>query len=259
MQLDCHCLFPSIKSIPIETIELYFPLRIELNEALADSGGAGFYRGGNAQRTLYHFLCAGDINLHDDRALTMAWGCDGGFPGSRSRKVLIQYSVDAENPPRVQLGSKQDRIRVECGDVLEWVTWGGGGIGDPLTRPVEAVRADVRKRLVTVEGAAKNYGVVVDGEDCTVVEGATEKLRAEIAASRQSLSTPSAVRGAAALSRQYNRGGTLAELAASYTKETGRPALQPQWKKDPYGPHVALPYVQEWYKTMRKNNGWDGM
>lgn len=247
-QPDCHCLFPSIKSIPVETIELYFPLRIELNEALADSGGAGFYRGGNAQRTLYRFLCTGEINLHDDRAYTAAWGCDGGSPGLRSRKVLIQYSKDADNPPRKYIGSKTDHVRVQEGDVLEWVTWGGGGIGDPLTRPTSAVVADVRRRLVTVEGAAQNYGVVLDPTDFSVMEDRTTALRADIAA-----------RSISSTSRIYNRGGTLAELSESFSAETGMPPLRPQWETEPYGPHVSFPYVQEWYKTMRENKGWEGL
>ena len=64
---DCHCLFPAIKSVPTESIELNFPVRLEVNEAVADSGGAGFHRGGNAQKTLYRFLSAGEFSLHDDR------------------------------------------------------------------------------------------------------------------------------------------------------------------------------------------------
>lgn len=64
---DCHCLWPAIKSIPTESIELNFPLRLEANESLADSGGPGYYRGGNAQRTLYRFLQRGEFSLHDDR------------------------------------------------------------------------------------------------------------------------------------------------------------------------------------------------
>lgn len=67
---DCHCLFPAIKSIPTENIELYFPLILEANEAIPDSGGAGFYRGGNAQRKLYRFLSEGEASLHDDRWFT---------------------------------------------------------------------------------------------------------------------------------------------------------------------------------------------
>ena len=35
-------------------------------------------------------------------------------------------------------------------------------------------------------------------------------------------------------------------------KETGLKAPRPQWEKNPYGPHVGLPYVKEWYKKMRE-------
>lgn len=115
---DCHCLFPAIKSIPAENIELYFPVIIEANEALPDSGGAGFYRGGNAQRTVYRWLSEGDVSLHDDRWLTKAWGVNGGMPGSRSRKVLYRgnsYGTEREGENRVVCGSKQDYIHVYPG------------------------------------------------------------------------------------------------------------------------------------------------
>ena len=46
-------------------------------------------------------------------------------------------------------------------DLLEWQTWGGGGLGDPLTRPAESVALEVKRKLVTVDGAKSNYGVIV--------------------------------------------------------------------------------------------------
>jgi 5-oxoprolinase (ATP-hydrolysing) len=254
-QPDCHCLFPAIKSIPIETIELYYPLRIEVNEALIDSGGAGFYRGGNAQRTRYRFLCAGKINLHDDRALTRPWGCDGGLPGERSRKTLIQYSKHTDNPPRIHLGSKSDNVRVASGDVLEWVTWGGGGLGDPLTRPPAAVAADVQRRLVSVRGAATNYGVVMDVQGHDVLVDETQTLRAQMAAARDA----SASEHTGSTPAIYNRGGTLDQLCAEYRQRTGLEPPSPQWERDPYGPHVHLPYVQNWYREMREKKGWEAL
>ncbi|KAL6161819.1 hypothetical protein ACJBU6_00918 [Exserohilum turcicum] len=116
---DCHCLFPAIKSIPSESIELYFPVIIEANEALPDSGGAGYYRGGNAQRTIYRFLCEGDVSIHDDRWLVKPWGVNGGKPGSRSRKVLYRnnsYGTAAEKENTEMCHSKQDYIHVYPGE-----------------------------------------------------------------------------------------------------------------------------------------------
>ncbi|RFU23874.1 hypothetical protein B7463_g12464, partial [Scytalidium lignicola] len=208
--LDCHCLFPAIKSIPTESIELNFPLRIEANEALADSGGPGFYRGGNAQRTLYRFLSRGEFSIHDDRWFTKPWGIDGGKPGQRSCKILYQYSIDPENPPKKVLPT-----------------------------------LEVHRQLVTVEAAAKNYGVVVDPVDFSVKTIETDTLRAKMAAT------------APEKKLLYDRGGTLAELREGCLEETGLPVPKPQWEKDPYGAHVAVPYVQEWYKTMREKGDWD--
>lgn len=246
--LDCHCLFPAIKSIPTEIIELNYPLRIEANESVADSGGAGFFRGGNAQRTRYRFLSRGEFSLHDDRWFTKPWGIRGGKPGSRSRKVLYRYSKCQDNPPAEVLPSKCDNIRVAPGDVLEWVTWGGGGLGDPLARPAEKVALEVRRQLVTVEGARNNYGVVVNpDDDLCLDEAGTEALRKNMMAAR----------GPVEATERYDRGGSLEELRESCLQETGLPAPSPQWELDLYGPHVRLPYVQEWFARMKEVKGWE--
>ena len=115
---DCHCLFPAIKSIPAENIELYFPVIIEANEALADSGGAGYYRGGNAQRTLYRWLCEGDVSIHDDRWMVKPWGVNGGKPGSRSRKIIYRnnsYGTHTEKENMELVQSKMDYLHVYPG------------------------------------------------------------------------------------------------------------------------------------------------
>lgn len=241
---DCHCLFPAIKSIPTESIELNYPLRIEANESVADSGGPGYYRGGNAQRTLYHFLARGEFSLHDDRWFTKPWGLKGGKPGKRSRKVLYRYSRSAETPPTEILPSKCDHIRVDPGDLLEWVTWGGGGLGDPLTRPAEKVALEVKRKLVSVEGAREGYGVVVK-EDFNVDEGQTEELRAQMRLGRAQLGDIPV----------YDRGGSIEALRENCLEETGLSAPIPQWESELYGPHMGLEYVRKWYEDM-KISGW---
>ena len=68
--------------------------------------------------------------------------------------------------------------------LLRYVTNGGGGFGDPLEREPERVKRDVRDGYVTIEGAARDYGVVVTGDPEEDPEGlavdveATERLRA---------------------------------------------------------------------------------
>ncbi|KAJ5202182.1 hypothetical protein N7449_004261 [Penicillium cf. viridicatum] len=193
---DCHCLFPAIKSIHTEIIELNYPLRIEANESVADNGGAGFYRGGNAQRPL---------------------------------------------PPTEILPSKCDHIRVDPGDLLEWVTWGGGGLSDPLTRPAEKVALEVHRKLVTFEGARIAYGTVVN-DDFTVNEAETETLRTQMRMERSQLSESSI----------YDRGGSLGQLRETCLQETGLDAPLPQWETEIYGPHAGLAYVQDWFTGMQR-------
>jgi len=130
------------------------------------------------------------------------------------------------------------------GDVLEWITWGGGGLGDPLTRPAQIVASEVHRKLVTVAGAARNYGVVVRPSDYTVNEGATNELREKMREDRKGTGYNEDL--------SYDRGGSMAELLARAQEETGLSAPRPQWSKDPYGPHVALPYVKEWYRKMKE-------
>ena len=55
---------------------------------------------------------------------------------------------------------------------------GAGGWGDALTRDLSLVAKDLRDGLVTIEGAARDYGVVACGDPPVIDEAATEALRA---------------------------------------------------------------------------------
>ena len=168
---DGHSLWPSFVNIPCEYLESYYPLRIERWETVADTGGAGVHRGGNGVDVAYRFLEAGTIAIHDDRWLTYPWGVNGGEPGARSRKWIERADGTTQ-----MLASKVIDVPVVAGDLLHFVTWGGGGWGDPLARDPELVGLEVRRGLVTADGA-RRYGVVCD-EEGAVDEDATEPLRA---------------------------------------------------------------------------------
>jgi hypothetical protein len=92
---------------------------------------------------------------------------------------------------------------------------GGGGWGNPLERDPEEVFSDVRKGLVSAEGA-RRYGVVfnVGGQ---VDEAATQTLRQELASSRNT-------------DELFSRGGTIEVIMARCEAETGLPApATPTW------------------------------
>lgn len=222
--MDGHCLWPAMKSVPNEFLELYYPLRIEHYSTVIDSGGAGLYRGGNGQRIHYRFLDEGEISLHDDRWLSKPFGVLGGEPGARSSKVLVHGSK------RKILPSKVDHIKVSSGDLLEWVTWGGGGWGDPLKREPERILLEVQRRLISVEGA-KRYGVVI--KDLAVDFEATKALRQEMATIKKEPEI-------------FNRGGSWEELLEKCYSETGLPAPVSPGTYPMRGPHTGLPHIRDW-------------
>ncbi|MFG2014711.1 hydantoinase B/oxoprolinase family protein [Actinomadura geliboluensis] len=205
---DGHSLWPSFVNIPCEYLESYYPLRIERWETIADSGGAGLHRGGNGVDVAYHFEEPGTIAIHDDRWLTYPWGVNGGRPGERGRKW-----IDRADGTREVLPSKVHDVPVAPGDVLHFVTWGGGGWGDPLARPAELVATEVLRGLVTAEGARDGYGVVCT-DDGVLDVGATELLRAKMAADRTEIPV-------------FDMGPPLAEILARCEEETGLPAPRP--------------------------------
>ncbi|KAF9066838.1 Hydantoinase/oxoprolinase-domain-containing protein [Rhodocollybia butyracea] len=226
---DGHSLWPSMRAVPNEFLESFLPLRVDRYETVVDSGGEGLYRGGNAMRIDYSFLEPGNISIHDDRWLTKPWGVHGGGTGSRSRKTLVKYSVDKTNPPRIPLGSKEDFVEVAVGDTLEWVTWGGGGWGNPLTRDPELVAKEVRRRLVK---DASRYGVALTASGDVDV-AATEALRAD-------MSTQQSVKSA----DLFNRGGTVKELLERCEEETGlKPPKLPS-SRILRGPISKMPHIQ---------------
>jgi N-methylhydantoinase B len=208
---DGHSLWPGFTNVPNEFLERYFPLVIERYETVADSGGAGLHRGGNGICMSYRFLEPGVIAIHDDRWFVPPWGVNGGRPGARARKIL-----EKADGTRTIVGNKLEDLAVEANDVLHFITWGGGGWGDPLERDPALVAKEIGQGLVSAEGS-RAYGVVM-AEDGSVDMDATVRLR----------DTMRTERGAISL---FDYGPGIEALRAACEAETGLPAPQaPRWQ-----------------------------
>ena len=149
-------------NIPVEAFEARFPLRVLKTRYRADSGGPGEFRGGlGVQRSIQ--VTQGPIrcSYRSDRHFTRPWGINGGGAGESfaTRILRVDGSVQA-------IPSKQDFV-LETGDILEVLTGGGGGYGDPLARAFEKVADDLIDRKLTPEAAERDYAVIgdVDGID----------------------------------------------------------------------------------------------
>jgi N-methylhydantoinase B len=208
---DGHSLWPGFTNVPNEFLERYFPMIIERYESVADSGGAGRYRGGNGIHMTYRFTEAGIIAIHDDRWFVPPWGVNGGSPGARSWKKLVKASGE-----EIMLPSKCDNVQVGKDDLLHFVTWGGGGWGDPLEREPELVALEVARGLVSADGAER-FGVVL-ARDGSADAAGTEALRHRLRSSRPALEV-------------FTRGPSIEALRELCQAETGLPApRQPVWR-----------------------------
>ena len=212
---DGHSLWPGFTNVPNEFLERYFPMVIERYETVADSGGAGQFRGGNGIHMTYRFTEPGSISIHDDRWFIPPWGVNGGHPAQRSWKTL-----ETADGTQTSLPAKCDRVQVKAGDQLHFVTWGAGGWGDPLLRDPERVALDVQCGLASAVGA-RQYGVCVSAQGDLQAE-ATEALRSKMRATRGSGALP-----------VFDRGPDIATLRAHCEAETGLPApRQPVWGRE---------------------------
>ena len=146
------------RNIPAEVYETKFPIRVEEFSIRTDSGGPGRYRGGCGVVRRYRLLESCHCALWFERSTTPAWGLNGGRDGVGPRIGITQPDGSVETPLKMRARSFPE------GTVVETLTGGGGGNGDPRARPFEEVQADVRRGFVSVQAAWKDYGVRITSD-----------------------------------------------------------------------------------------------
>jgi N-methylhydantoinase B len=149
------------KTAPVEIIESEFPTRIERFEMIADSGGAGRWRGGLGFARDYRILTDEvRFSMRTDKHAIEPFGSDNGLPGCKGSCIV---NPDADKEKR--LPSRFGDQRLSKGDLLRIERPGGGGLGNPLDRAAEQVLEDVRQGYVSVARAKSDYKVVISDSD----------------------------------------------------------------------------------------------
>lgn len=139
-------------NIPVEVHETHNPIQVQRFELIADSGGAGKYRGGCGIRKDVELRTeAAVITLLSDRHKHPPYGLFGGQPGRLAETIL---NPDGE---AVALTSKEVRS-LQRGDVVSFRLNGGGGYGDAGERESAAVEADIADGYVSPRAASDVYG-----------------------------------------------------------------------------------------------------
>jgi N-methylhydantoinase B len=165
-------MFANMASFSVEVIEAENPLEVLEYAMLPDTGGAGMYRGGVSQRRTWRMLAEeGILQVRADRQTHRPYGLSGGGPGAAGRNIL-----DPDTPAERKLHGKIT-MTLRRGDVFRHDLPGAGGWGDPLLRDTALVARDLRDGLVSIAGAARDYGVVASGDPPVIDEAATAILR----------------------------------------------------------------------------------
>lgn len=134
--LDCDA--TNGMNMPIEAMEIDFPLRMIRYELRPDSGGAGRFRGGLG--VVREYEVTGDevrLTHRGENHRARVPGSAGGESGASARSSIVRTDGSVEVVPSKVMAvlRRGDRLVVE--------TAGGGGFGDPQQRNEGALRRDI--------------------------------------------------------------------------------------------------------------------
>jgi N-methylhydantoinase B len=143
-----HVHMTNTSNLPVEALELEYPLTLLRYELVNGSAGAGTFRGGMGLRRVYRIDADCRFSVEGSRLGAQPWGLDGGLPAAGSR---FDFDDGRINMPGT--------VELKAGQIVELVTPGGGGYGDPAGRALEAVLRDVCEERIAPDFAAKTYGL----------------------------------------------------------------------------------------------------
>ena len=124
-------------NLPVEAIEMEYPLLVEGYSLIEDSGGPGRFRGGMGLRRVVRPLghtCT--FNGAIERSTHSPWGVFGGGSGAPGR--FLHAATDAMKT----LLTKPSGVRVREDETIVIESPGAGGYGPPSERRSEAIMAD---------------------------------------------------------------------------------------------------------------------
>lgn len=160
----------------LEFHEQMYPVRYIRQEQRIDNAGAGARRGGTGVRYEADILVPATWSFRAEGLDTPSgYGVQGGMTGGVGYEWIAPVDEAADGPTFIP--PKYGVQRLGPARMIA-DTPGGGGWGNPLTRDPELVLRDVWDEVVSAEGAARDYGVVIGVDGRSVDIEATAALRA---------------------------------------------------------------------------------
>ena len=141
-------------NLPVEALELEYPLLLDEYCFVPDSGGAGRHRGGLGMARQIRILNNGTtLSVRSDAHIVPAPGAFGGLPSGVTR-IVRNPGTDKEEV----LHSKASGLAMQADETVRVETLGGGGFGPPAERDPVLLAADLRQQKVSLAAARRDYG-----------------------------------------------------------------------------------------------------
>jgi N-methylhydantoinase B len=144
-----HVHLTNTSNLPVEALEIEYPLTLLRYELVDGSGGPGRHRGGMGLRRVYRAEAECRVRVDGSRWKSPPWGLFGGEPGGKGGIVLRGGASGFEH------GSGT----LHKGEIIEVITAGSGGYGPPAERGADEVRRDVAEARTAAAVAREMYGI----------------------------------------------------------------------------------------------------
>lgn len=142
-------------NLPVESIEMEYPLLVESYGLIEDSGGPGRFRGGlGLRRTIRPVGHNCSFNGALERTAHRPWGIFGGGAGAPGR--FVQLSTDGSMS---LLATKPSGVLVRDGETIVVESPGAGGYGPASERSAEALQVDYKSGKFSKGFVEKHYSV----------------------------------------------------------------------------------------------------
>jgi N-methylhydantoinase B len=142
-------------NLPVEAIEMEYPLLVESYGLIEDSGGPGRFRGGmGLRRAIRPVGHACTFNGAIERSTHRPWGIFGGGSGAPGRFVRI-----AADGKATVLPTKPSGVVVGESEMLIVESPGAGGYGPPAERSQDAILTDQVSGKFSQDYIERWYGI----------------------------------------------------------------------------------------------------
>jgi N-methylhydantoinase B len=142
-------------NLPVESIEMEYPLLVESYSLVEDSGGPGRFRGGMGLRRAIRPVAHSCVfNGAIERSTHRPWGVFGGGSGAPGRFLHVAADGKAKVLPTKPAG-----VVVREDEVVVVESPGAGGYGSPAERNPEAIIADELSGKFSKHYLDRNYSV----------------------------------------------------------------------------------------------------